>query len=190
MKDLEIRIPGPAVWAAVFVLVEVACVVLYHFSDEHYRPTIVFSATVVGGGFAALTYSLGVLERRRVCAARFMERFVEEPMSDSRAAVREFLEDKQEINSIMRTAGQSMNQEVIEKRLHLVRFLNFLEEMAIAIFSRQADEKTLKDYFPGVLRASYPTFKNWIERERVLDSEPDEYIQLERLYGRWTQKRK
>lgn len=73
-------------------------------------------------------------------------------------------------------------QSKLELRIHLN--LSFFEELALAIFNSQADEKLAKDFFYFHLMTTYRAAENEISTERLTFSN-GLYRNAERLYGRW-----
>ncbi|MEG4679319.1 hypothetical protein ABN097_04670 [Enterobacter cloacae] len=62
--------------------------------------------------------------------------------------------------------------------------LSFFEELALAIFNSQADEKLAKDFFYINLMSTYRFAEKEMQNERLVFSN-SLYRNAERLYGRW-----
>lgn len=74
------------------------------------------------------------------------------------------------------------HQSKLEIKVHLN--LSFFEELALAIFNSQADEKLAKDFFYINLMSTYRFAEKEMQNERQVFSN-SLYRNAERLYGRW-----
>ncbi|HHA1867045.1 TPA: hypothetical protein ACOEA1_000786 [Enterobacter hormaechei subsp. xiangfangensis] len=74
------------------------------------------------------------------------------------------------------------HQSKLELTVHLN--LSFFEELALAIFNSQADEKLAKDFFYYNLMSTYRFAEKEMQNERLIFSN-SLYRNAERLYGRW-----
>lgn len=70
----------------------------------------------------------------------------------------------------------------LELTVHLN--LSFFDELALAIFNSQADEKLAKDFFHYSLMSTYRFAEKEMQNERLIFSN-NLYRNAERLYGRW-----
>lgn len=74
------------------------------------------------------------------------------------------------------------HQSKLELMVHLN--LSFFDELALAIFNSQADEKLAKDFFYYNLMSTYRLAEKEMQNERLIFSN-SLYRNAERLYGRW-----
>ena len=70
-------------------------------------------------------------------------------------------------------------------RQTLIAVLNFWEEVAIGVFSHEANEGIVKDFFNTMVLRTFMVSQSWIGRQRLEKNYPTAYIQFENLYNRW-----
>jgi hypothetical protein len=161
-----------------FLVAEAILVAVFHFQNERDRATIIFGASVLGGAFALFTYLQGVEESRAQRARLLIDRWNAQEMRAERTVLRNVLAGNLDIESIKR--GNSGKQ-----RARVISVLNFFEEIARSIRTRDTREADLRLYFGPLVLVSFRTLQDWIEAERLSDHEPGYYTEFEKLAKRW-----
>lgn len=71
------------------------------------------------------------------------------------------------------------------KETNVIHFLNFLEEVGIAIERGGADAGILKEAFGGVVSKAWSELEEWIREQRRQRCQPRIWIYVEELARRW-----
>ncbi len=168
LPQIQIRLSVPAL--AIIVLLAGGIVYLFAVSSADHRETIKFAAALLGGATAVYSLLVSAQSTRNAAARKFIERWTDPGFADYRKAMSEMANT----NSL---AG--LNRQMI------LAILNFWEEIAIAVLSKEANETLLKDFFRSVAVKCFLVAKDWVVEQRKTHNHPAAYIQYERLYGRW-----
>lgn len=195
-KVVEVRFPITA--SAIAAVVIIVLTICYYLASDSIKDTIVFIAAscAAAGAILAAFYSARGLElstrgmvnaigaseretavRRRHYAMRFAERWNDAAMFHMRDIIRELFElvpDSPEFAQLGR-----------ERKTNVIHCLNFLEEIALAIKSGDADEDILKDAFRGAVLEASTKLQNWIREQRVSRGRPRVWCELEELARKW-----
>lgn len=176
----------------------IALTVGYYFFSSSVKDTIVFFAAAIAAAgavlaafYAAKGLSLsaamvatatGAAERevqfkKRQHALRFAERWNDPGMFHVRDVIRSLFE-------LQHDAPEFLEQ-INAKKTNVFHFLNFLEELALAIEIGDADEPLSRDAFRGVVLNAWSKLQNWVNHERVTRHRPRIWCKLEELARRW-----
>jgi hypothetical protein len=168
LPQIQIRLSVPAL--AIIVLLAGGVVYLFAVSSLDHRETIKFAAALLGGATAVYSLLVSAQSTRNAAARKFIERWTDPGFADYRKAI----SDIANANSL---AGLD--------RQKILAILNFWEEIAVAVLSKEANETLLKDFFRSAAVKCFLVAKAWIEEQRKTHNQPSGYIEYERLYTRW-----
>lgn len=185
----EIRLPITASLIATLVLV--AFTWLYWHATGNLAETLIFLAalgaaigTILGAFYSAraLTLTARALAREDVrgkteIALRFTSKWNDPAMFHVRDAVREIFalaHDSPEIDAKIRA-----------KETNLFHFMNFLEEISIAIDIGHADPNILREAFAGVVKLAWTRLSPWVTRLRNSRNNQRIWMHVEQLAGKW-----
>lgn len=159
-----------------------------------WQESIKFVATLVAGGFAFLSYLIGVQDKRGEASSRFMERWNDPSHTALRDTVRELLEkdEAERQRSLAPIMSKDKNQkfcpEQTQFRRDVIVVANFFEEMAIAKSMKWVDEDALLAFFRSSAIAIYAALKPWIENERAVWGAKTFFERFEKLANGWAKK--
>jgi len=156
-----------------FGLAWAALVALYGEVSQPRQEVIKFAAELLGGATAVYALFMNVQSVRNAAARRFIERWTDPNFATFRKAISDMVD-----------AGSPAH---FDKQT-LLAILNFWEEIAIAVLSREADERLLNDFFYTTVLKCFKVTQKWVEDERTRRNQPTGYIQFEKLYNRWKPK--
>jgi Domain of unknown function (DUF4760) len=71
------------------------------------------------------------------------------------------------------------------KQTNVIHFLNFLEEVGIAIEKGGADHTILKEAFGGVVNTAWSKLQDWIREQRRERNRQRIWIYVEELAKKW-----
>lgn len=192
----EVKFPVRASWIAIAVVVGLS--IAFYWESRSVKETIVFlaAASAAAGAILAAFYSargLGITaaiaaraasaeDDQQAYAARmrsmgYGERWNDPSMFHVRDVVRELFDRAQD--------AQRFKEHVTEKKTNVTHFLNFLEEIAIAVNTGDSDETTLKRMFRGVVIDAWTKLGPWIEEQRRERNRPRGWIEMQELARRW-----
>lgn len=156
-----------------FVLAWAGVVALFWRVSPANQELVKFAAELLGGATAIYALFMNAQSARSAAGRRFIERWTDPNFASLRTAVSGLLEK-----------GKPDDMD----RQTLIAILNFWEEIAIAVFSHEADERLLKDFFNTMALRTFGVTQDWIIKARVAKNYPTAYIQFEYLYNRWRPK--
>lgn len=156
-----------------FVLAWIAVVLIFCRIGPENREVIKFAAELLGGATAIYALFMNAQSGRNAAGRRFIERWTDPNFANLRKAVSDLLEKSKPEDTDRQT---------------LIAILNLWEEVAIAVFAHEADERIVKDFFCTMLLRTFGVCRDWINKERVSKQYPTAYIQFEYLYERWRPK--
>jgi hypothetical protein len=166
MPSIQFRFSIPLV--VVVAIVGLTVIVAYGRVRE-YRDTIQFASGLVGGAVAIYALLLNVQTRRSTAASRFVERYNEPTFAELRKV----------LSKAISTPSHTLEP-------HSVRsLLNFFEEMAIAVNSKEADEKLARGFFFSISGKFYRALEGQIRDLREAGNQPTAFIEYEKMYRRW-----
>jgi hypothetical protein len=165
MPPIQFRFSIPIF--VVLVLLGIAAIIV-HARIKEYRETIQFASGLVGGGAAIYTLLLSVQTRRSSAASRFVERYNDPSFAELRKAVSKASTDPHTLSP------QSVRSS-----------LNFFEEMALAVNSKEADDAVARGFFFSIAGKFYRAMEEQIVELRKAANQPTAYVQYEKLYRRW-----
>lgn len=168
LPQIQIRFSVPAL--VIIVLLAGGVVYLFAVSSPDHREAIKFAAALLGGATAVYSLLVSAQSTRNAAARKFIERWTDPGFADYRKAISELADS----NSL---AG--LNRQMI------LAILNFWEEIAIAVLSKEASEALLRDFFRSAAVKCFLVTKDWIAEQRIKHNQPSGYIQFERLFERW-----
>ncbi len=171
LPQIRFRLSIPVL--ILFVLAWAAVVILFWQVTTANKEVVKFAAELLGGATAIYALFLNVQSARNAAARRFMERWTDPSFAGFRKATSAMLEKG--------------NPGDVDRQT-LLAILNFWEEMAIGVFSHEADEGLLRDFFNTMVVRSFAVTQDWIRKERVAKNYPAAYIQFESLYNHWRPK--
>lgn len=167
MRPIQFRFSIPIF--SVLILLGVALVATYARIKD-YRETIQFASGLVGGGAAIYALLLSVQTKRSAAAARFIERYNDPSFAELRKVLsREVYPGPDHAPDPQGISG----------------LLNFFEEMALAVNSKEADENIARGFFFSVSGKFYRALESQIIELRKTGNQPTAFVEYERLYRRW-----
>jgi hypothetical protein len=131
--------------------------------------TVEFGAAVVGGITALYGLMLSIHQRRTTAAARFVERWNSTDFAKHRGAIRKSIEHGPSPDADYATAFM----------------FSFWEEMAIAVMTKEADERLLKQFFFSIVLRHFTASEEWLRQLRKDKAQPTAFIEYEKLCARW-----
>jgi hypothetical protein len=185
----EIRFPVTA------SLMTALVVLLLGFAYWHYTEkipeTILFIAAAGAGAGAILgafytargleltASALSREERRHTTALafQFTSKWNDPAMFHVRDAVRGLFNEDHK--------SDQFKKHVIENETNVIHFLNFLEEVAIAIERGGADSEVLREAFGGITIMAWSKLEEWVVDLRRRRNGPKIWINVEELAEKW-----
>ncbi len=175
------------------VLGEIFLVPYYDRSIKERRETITFATSLFGATVAlygllraADNIRKANLEKLGSQAIRFVERW------DS-PSLYELKKDWRVLNiALDQMTGTdskekriSLLEDNLDNRMVAVEFLNFFEEIAIAVFTETVDEDLVKRYFKTIILKAHARYSPWIVRHRELREAGSYWVELDKLVTSW-----
>jgi Domain of unknown function (DUF4760) len=167
MRPIQFRISIPIF--SVVVLLGIVLIATYARIKE-YRETIQFASGLVGGGAAIYALLLSVQTRRSAAASRFVERYNDPSFAELRKVL---------------SAEVYPGSDHTPDPQGISALLNFFEEMALAVNSKEADEKIARGFFFSVSGKFYRALELKIIELRKTGNQPTAFVEYEKLYRRW-----
>ena len=167
----EIRFPVTA--SVVASLIVVALSAVYWWTTSRVPETVLFFAaaatgagTVLGAFYTArgLALTAAALTRdesrhKTALAFQFTSKWNDPAMFHVRDAVRELFNGDH--------ASQEFTHLLKSKETNVIHFLNFLEEVSIAIEKGGADPNILKEAFAGITVLAWSKLQDWVVSQRA-----------------------
>jgi hypothetical protein len=166
VPSIQFRFSIPVV--LVVALLGLAVIVAYARVRE-YRDTIQFASGLVGGGVAIYALLLNVQTGRSTAASRFVERYNDPSFAELRKV----------LSKAISTPSHTPEPHSIRS------LLNFFEEMAISVNSKEADEKLARGFFFAISGKFYRALEGEIRELREAGNQPTAFVEYEKLYRRW-----
>lgn len=184
----EIRLPvSAAVLAALGIMAVTGC--YYWLTKDYDKSAILFVAVVAAActglsafySARALQISASSLERERdrqckALAFQFTSKWNDPALFHVRDTVRELFANDHN--------SEAFQKALAERQTNIIHFLNFLEEIAIAI-EHGADERILKDAFRGVISTGWSKLNSWVGQLRQMRNNPRIWVKVEALSAKW-----
>jgi hypothetical protein len=167
MRPIQLRISIPIL--SIVVLLGIVLIATYAKIKE-YRETIQFASGLVGGGTAIYALLLSVQTRRSAAASRFVERYNDPSFAELRKVL---------------SAEVYAGTDHTSDPQGISALLNFFEEMALAVNSKEADEEIARGFFFSVSGKFYRALEQQIVKLRKEGNQPTAFIEYEKLYRRW-----
>jgi len=185
----ELRFPVTASIVATLIVIGLGAI--YWYITGKIADTVLFVAaagagagTILGAFYTArgLELTAAALARdeiryRTALAFGFISKWNDPAMFDVRDAVRGLLTgDHNSLEFAERLASRETN---------VIHFLNFLEEMSIAIEMAGANSHVLHEAFRGIARTAWSKLQAWVVEERRSRNAPRLWINAEHLAMKW-----
>jgi hypothetical protein len=185
----EIRFPVSASLIALAVVVALGCI--YGYATSNVPETVLFmsAAGAAAGAILSAFYTARGLQltaaalsrdetRHKVALAfQFTSKWNDPAMFHVRDAVRELLNGDH---------GSPEFEALLEaEETNVIHFLNFLEEVSIAINKGGADQEVLCEAFRGITIMAWSKLQAWITELRRKRNSPRIWVNFEELARKW-----
>jgi hypothetical protein len=188
-KLADVKFPITASWIA--ILIVVLLTVFYYIATKDGERTLIFFAaiTTAAGAVLAAFYSARALattvtslgreeERaRKMLAFAFTSKWNDPAMFHVRDVVRELF--------TLDHNSEQFDVAIRDRTTNVIHFLNFLEEVGIAIEKGNADPEILRDAFAGVVGTAWSKLQGWIGEMRRARNRQRIWVNVELLAGKW-----
>jgi len=185
----EIRFPVSASLITLAVVIALGCV--YGYTTGNVPETVLFiaaagaasgailSAFYTARGFQLTAAALNRDESRHkvALAFQFTSKWNDPAMFHVRDAVRELLNGDHgspEFGALLKA-----------KETNVIHFLNFLEEVSIAINKGGADQDVLREAFRGITITAWSKLQAWVTELRRKRNSPRIWVNVEDLAKKW-----
>lgn len=188
---VEVHFPITASLIAV-ILVGILCWIYWLTTSDWSKVAIFLAASSAAAGAVlsafyaarALDQTVAALERqevdhRKAMAFQFTGKWNDPAMYYVRDAIRELFAGDHN--------SAAFKELLKAKETNVIHFLNFLEEVAIAIENDVADAQILKNAFAGVVVTAWTKLGAWTIEERRNCGRPLIWIKVEELARQWAQ---
>jgi type IV secretory pathway VirB3-like protein len=185
----ELRISVSATLIAIVLLILVTVVFYWLTADLKQTAIFLVAAAAASGSTLGAFYSARALrvtaaalkeEKERQCRAlafHFISRWNDPGLYHVRDAIRALFE--------MDPRKDEFERAVKERHTNVIHFLNFLEEIGLAIEFGGAHEAILKEAYAGVVSKAWEKMQYWIGQNRRDYGQEDLWIKFENLSIKW-----
>ena len=164
---------------------------IYWFATKNLAQTVIFFTACAGGTGAilsaffaakALDHTVFALkasrdEQQKATALGLISRWNDPAMFHVRDAVREVI--------LLEAKEHEFSEKIAEKQTNVTHFLNFLEEIAIAIECRVADPDILKAAFKGIVVRCWILFEPFAQQIRKERKSTAIWEKVQALASKW-----
>lgn len=183
---MNIRIPWIWVTIGIFLVIELALLYMFSQLDDPHRSVVLFGATIVGAAFALYSYLHRIQEHRFAEAGKMMQRWNAPDRIESRTVMADITDGNFDLEKIRRkTPGQVFDKDTHKLRMQILSFLNFYEELAIAIAEKSVDNERCYRFFRSIAEQTWTSLGPWIQSERDVDKNQSYYCEFQNLVMKW-----
>jgi hypothetical protein len=186
---IQVTVGYLIVYGLVIALIAGILAFWYSRSNDDMRKVIAYGSSLFGAMVALMTllYTAQNIrqandERKRSAAAKFVERWNTPGLTSSK---KDWWSLNDELGKLSPEERAKTLEAELSKRMTATEFLNFFEEMAVAINTASADEELLQRFFRTVLLTYWDRYSYWITEHRKTTGKVRVYIEFQQVVERW-----